>query len=48
MKKVIILEEHEYENLKNSEESLKQLMNDLEKLIDKPNELREYILQKLY
>ena len=48
MKKVIILEEHEYENLKNSEESLKQLMNDLEELIDQPDKLRECILNKLY
>lgn len=47
MQKVIILTETEYEDLKNSDVSLKQLMKDLERLVDKPEELREYILNKL-
>ena len=47
MQKVVILEEREYEDLIESERSLSQLLKELEELIDKPEELRAFIADKL-
>lgn len=47
MKKVVILTETEYEDLKNSEKSLENVLKNLNELIDSPKELREYIAELL-
>ena len=47
MQKVVILTPNEYEDLKESENSLEKILNNLERLIDSPKELREYIANLL-
>ena len=43
MERVVILTPDEYDNLKQSENSLVELLNDLERLMNSPKELRDYI-----
>lgn len=47
MKTVIILSPEEYEDLRNSEIALTNLLNELENLVHEPEKLVEYIKEKL-
>lgn len=48
MKTVVILELPEYEELVTASEKLQQVYDDLERLKDEPQKLKEYIEDLLY